>query len=393
MWQIDREAALRAVHRQIQSSETRAEDFVQCVLELPLAPRAQHRCVASCDPTNLWDHWIASEATLNGRGLPLPKRTRLLQDRIMKTARIGPWDPESAAKVESVVILRHLCKLLFGNSACGPASNERYLRIEGAPPCKGQIVPPSLDRFWLRWLVANSLSATLRSHLPEQFTLPGNFPWPRESDLQADRPFDPLTYALKGLLIMPSELGRGSLVRVDVEHGWSPVSDPWVFGLLTHRTIYLLAGPEVHADHQGRFHHASGPAIHWPDGTSLWLWHGVEVPRRIIEDPGSITAAEVLADPNAERRRVLLERMGVGRFLQAAGASEIHRDRDAGGLRRLVAMRLPGESEPLVAVLVRCPSTGHEYALRVPPDCRTCHEAVAWTWGISESEYAPRQET
>ena len=35
----------------------------------------------------------------------------------------------------------------------------------------------------------------------------------------------------------------------------------------------------------------------------------------------------------------------------------------------------------------------HTYFIAVPPDTKTAHEAVAWTFGLSESEYEPVVET
>lgn len=49
--------------------------------------------------------------------------------------------------------------------------------------------------------------------------------------------------------------------------------------------------------------------------------------------------------------------------------------------------------EPVVAVEVVCPSTGEDYLLRVPPETRTCREAVAWTFSLPSYQYAPLLET
>ena len=42
-----------------------------------------------------------------------------------------------------------------------------------------------------------------------------------------------------------------------------------------------------------------------------------------------------------------------------------------------------------MAVLVKCPSTGRNYVLRVPPSIRTAREAVAWTFNIAADKYQP----
>ncbi len=122
-------------------------------------------------------------------------------------------------------------------------------------------------------------------------------------------------------------------------------------------------------------------------------WNGTAISAQAAFFPGTLTAAQALAEPNAEARRVLVERIGFERFLREAKASVLHEDRDPGGVRQLLRVKL-GEDEPLVCVSVGCPSTGRRYLIRVPPDMRTCHQAVAWTAGFDRAEdYRPVQET
>jgi hypothetical protein len=47
--------------------------------------------------------------------------------------------------------------------------------------------------------------------------------------------------------------------------------------VLTERPVLL------HLDEQGELHHDTGPALSYPDGWSLWAWHGVQVPRELVE--------------------------------------------------------------------------------------------------------------
>jgi hypothetical protein len=122
-------------------------------------------------------------------------------------------------------------------------------------------------------------------------------------------------------------------------------------------------------------------------------WRGVPVDERIAFRPETITVAEVLAERNAELRRVLLERFGFERFMREAGAAIVDQDRDPGGERQLLRLKLEGD-EDLVCVSVRCPSTGRHYLLRVPPTMQTCRQAVAWTAGFSDPDrYGPLVET
>jgi hypothetical protein len=122
-------------------------------------------------------------------------------------------------------------------------------------------------------------------------------------------------------------------------------------------------------------------------------WRGVPIDERIAFRPEEITAAEVLAESNAERRRVKLERIGYERFFQQAQATVLDQDRDAGGERRLLRVELERD-EPLLCVAVICPSTGRQYLLRVPPDITTCQQAIAWTAGFDDAAaYRPLAET
>ncbi len=122
-------------------------------------------------------------------------------------------------------------------------------------------------------------------------------------------------------------------------------------------------------------------------------WRGVTVDERIAFSPDEITAVEVLAEPNAELRRVKMERIGFDRFVAEAEPKVLDTDTDPGGERRLLRVELE-DDEPLVVVAVSCPSTGGRYVLRVPPKTKTCRQAIAWTAGFDNpADYAPLVET
>lgn len=121
-------------------------------------------------------------------------------------------------------------------------------------------------------------------------------------------------------------------------------------------------------------------------------WNGVEIDERIAFRPESIAVEEVLNEPNAELRRVLMERYGLDRFMLDADAEVLDEDRDPGGVRKLLRVAMD-DDEDLVCVMVHCPSTGGRYLLRVPPDMKTCHQAIAWTAGFDDpAQYRPTVE-
>ena len=122
-------------------------------------------------------------------------------------------------------------------------------------------------------------------------------------------------------------------------------------------------------------------------------WQGTAVDERTAFRPEDLKAADILNVRNVTRRRVLLERFGLDRFVQEVGGLVIDRDRDAGGERQLLSIPLEGD-EPVVALRVICPSTAHTYVLRVPPHLRTCRRAAAWLAGFEhERDYQPLIET
>jgi len=122
-------------------------------------------------------------------------------------------------------------------------------------------------------------------------------------------------------------------------------------------------------------------------------WGRVLIDQRIAFHPETLTADEIVAERNAERRRVMLERFGFDRFMREAAAEVIDQDQDAGGLRQLLRVPLE-DDEDMVCVSVRCPSTGRHYIIRVPPGMQTCRQAVAWTAGFDNpDDYDPLVET
>jgi hypothetical protein len=150
---------------------------------------------------------------------------------------------------------------------------------------------------------------------------------------------------------------------------------------------------EVHRDNLGRLHNGAGPALSYPDGFGLHSWRGMPIPPEVAAGLATLTVEKIQAETNAEVRRVMLEHFGFERYLRESGASKLHSD-DYGILWRV---DIPGD-EPLVMVEVVNSSAEPDgsfrtYFLRVPPQTRTARAGVAWTFGLTEQEYAPEQQT
>ena len=160
---------------------------------------------------------------------------------------------------------------------------------------------------------------------------------------------------------------------------------------IIHREVANPAQPRGWGSH--RLHCAEGPAVAWPDGWGLWYWHGVRVTRQIIEAPETLTVDQIEAEPNAEVRRVMVERFGAERYILESGAQLVHSD-ECGALYR----REFADDEALVMVHVvnstpEPDGSSRKYMLRVPPTMTMAREAVAWTFGLKPEEYEPAVET
>jgi hypothetical protein len=89
----------------------------------------------------------------------------------------------------------------------------------------------------------------------------------------------------------------------------------------------------------------------------------------------------------------MLERFGHDRLILETGVAPVHVD-EFGVLYRIRLSRR--QTITLVHVTNATPEpdgTRRRYFLRVPPDVRTAHEAVAWTFGMRPEEYWPDKES
>ena len=155
--------------------------------------------------------------------------------------------------------------------------------------------------------------------------------------------------------------------------------------ILTHRPV------RISLDDDSRLHHETQAAVKYSDGFGVWAWHGVRVPKDLIEAPEKFTPERIQQETNQEIRRVMIERYGLPKWLRDSKARELHRD--SCGVLVELAMDDDRDHLPAKFVLVKDASTDREYALRVDPQTQTAKGGVASTWGLTEKEYHPLIET
>jgi len=97
-----------------------------------------------------------------------------------------------------------------------------------------------------------------------------------------------------------------------------------------------------------------------------------------------------MQERNVERRRIIQERLGAERFLALVGGRKIHHN-TRGELLEVDLCDDPDEVARFVHV--KDASTDREYYLRVPPNIQSVDAAVAWTFGLTTTEYQPAKET
>jgi hypothetical protein len=156
---------------------------------------------------------------------------------------------------------------------------------------------------------------------------------------------------------------------------------------------WLSERPRIlRSDSRGRLHCADGPALEYRDGWSVHAWKGVEVPAWAIEHPERITLATLADTFDPVLRNCLIEIMTPERFIARGGAARVAQDETGTLWRKLWSHRgvtVDSWSGVEVTNGTREADGSHKrYILRVPSRMRTAREAVAWTYGLTDEQYA-----
>lgn len=225
--------------------------------------------------------------------------------------------------------------------------------------------------------------------------------------------------------------------------------------------LHRVEGPAIESDERiewfvdARRHCDSGPAVVTKNGTVLFYWRGVMVPREVIMEPRCKKPVDIIRIENIEIRRAWMEAYGMDDFMKDMKYKLIHEDKKTE--RLLVKLEVPktskrqdGSDEDMLLVKVRnstpegkwkngqpcqqCETTGyirHEestpeeevkrtcpgcggkgktemtfepelkggkewyksYWIRVPPTMTNANEAVAWTFEETAATYKPNVES
>jgi hypothetical protein len=187
----------------------------------------------------------------------------------------------------------------------------------------------------------------------------------------------------------------------------------WVARLSWFKDEYPFGPMQRFTNEEGRLHKDDGPAYITPTritwykdgrkhgidadkhGSLFYYYENIRVPPHYITKPETVTLQEVLAHPNTEVRFVGMKIVGMEKVMNDKKTKVIHRDDEKGQ----VLFQIKGIFQDPVSYVKVVNSTAEpdgtfkDYYLCVPPDMKTCQQAVAWTFRMNANEYAPSQET
>jgi hypothetical protein len=150
-------------------------------------------------------------------------------------------------------------------------------------------------------------------------------------------------------------------------------------------TAIVMDRPDhVKMDEQNRLHCENGPAILYPDGFTVYSWHGVRIPGEWIENRASLTAAVALKVENIEQRRAACEILGWASVIEQLDCKVIDEDADP-MIGTLLEVDIPDVGRERFLKVV-C-GTGRTFCLCVPPDMKTAMQAQAWTYDLPLDVY------
>lgn len=132
-----------------------------------------------------------------------------------------------------------------------------------------------------------------------------------------------------------------------------------------------------------RIHREDGPAVEFGDGCKVWAVHGITVTERILLHSETLTVEEIQNEKNAEVRRVMIEKLGPGTYLQKAGAKLI--DMDSLTLTGSAPRALMKDHFGEKWLVGTDGSTARVYTMAVPKNAKTCREAHQMIAGFEES--------
>jgi len=145
---------------------------------------------------------------------------------------------------------------------------------------------------------------------------------------------------------------------------------------------------KFHINERVEFSHEEERALEFKDGFGIYSINGVTIPDFIIEDASKITAKLIKKEQNLEIRRIMIDRMGISKYLDEVRAKVLDMDMIyvfKAGDDRTMPRALMLDDEGNKYLVGTDGSTERVYYMRVPPMVMTCKEAHSVIAGFDES--------
>lgn len=144
----------------------------------------------------------------------------------------------------------------------------------------------------------------------------------------------------------------------------------------------------IHFNEQNMLHCTTGPAVEYEDGWGPYVIESVRVPRYVVMEPDTITVEKIEAESNIEIRRIMINQMGISKYLSDSDATLVDLDNvkvthDSDELMPRALMRDKKGNQYLCGT---DGSTKRVYYMKVPPDAKTCRDAHNMIAGFDESK-------
>ncbi|MBF0515940.1 MAG: hypothetical protein HQK97_02315 [Nitrospirae bacterium] len=128
----------------------------------------------------------------------------------------------------------------------------------------------------------------------------------------------------------------------------------------------------------GKLHCDGGPAMQWADGHKTYALHNVHVPEHIALTPHyELNPMLIVTEKNAEIRREIVRKIGAERMVSYFGAVVIDKYEDY----ELIELTIKEIAITARYLKTKNPSIGTWHIEGVPPDIKTCLEALQWRIG------------
>ena len=99
----------------------------------------------------------------------------------------------------------------------------------------------------------------------------------------------------------------------------------WVYWILE-TEVWAITRPAMRVKGD-QLHCEDGPAVHWPGGEAYYFLNGVEMDKQYVMTPADKLPADfLLREPNAEKRRELVRKIGIERICADLHARVIDRE-------------------------------------------------------------------